>query len=75
MKPFIVLFGNTYYPNGWDDYVGEADTVEEASAIADRRDEQEGGTSYTWWEIIDLRVKQCVLTRKDEDPPFDPRSS
>lgn len=76
MKPFIVLHGDTYYASGWDDYAGEADTLDEARAIADAWDKAEGDRElhFSWWEIIDLRTKECVLTRRDEQPPFDPRS-
>lgn len=77
MKPFIILWGNKYYPRGWDDYIGEADTIDEAVPLALSRDKEEGDRSeqYTWWEIVDLRIKQVVLTRNSEDPPYDPRSS
>lgn len=73
MKPFIILCGNRYYPSGWDDYAGEADTLEEASAIAEKAFAHEDRYS-PWYEIIDLRIKQIVLERLDEDPAFDPRS-
>lgn len=62
MKPFIILFGDTYYPGGWQDYVGEADTLEEAIALAEKRGRDEGTRSpeYWWWEIVDLRTKKIV---------------
>lgn len=62
MKPFIVLFGDSYYPCGWRDYAGEADTLEEAEAIAQKRVEEEGDRfpHFWWYEIIDLRTKAIV---------------
>lgn len=77
MKPFIVLAGDEYYPAGWDDYVSEADTLEEAKAFAEKQDAEQGAEKlkYTWWEIVDLRLKVCVFTRYGDSAPFDPRSS
>lgn len=68
MKPFIVLFGDTYYPEGWADYLGEADTLEEAEALATRKGAERianGWDEFWWWEIVDLRTKQCVKSSSD----------
>jgi len=74
MKPFIILCGNRYYPGGWDDYAGEAETIEEATAIAEKAF-ADPERYAPWYEIVDLRIKQVVLARRDEDPAYDPRSS
>jgi len=33
MKPYLLFYGMTYYPNGgWEDFQGSFDTLEEAKA-------------------------------------------
>lgn len=75
LQPFIVLVGSTYYPAGWSDYVGAADTLQVAAEIAEREFSSEDRT-LAWYEIIDLRIMEVVRARGDEDPAaYDPRSS
>lgn len=57
IKPFIVLSGPRYYPSGWGDFQGAADSIEGARVIADRAVE---GECLWWWEIVDLRLMQVV---------------
>lgn len=57
IKPYIVLAGAIYYPDRWDDFAGNAETLEEARAIATKAvTEQYRG----WWQIIDLRTMKVV---------------
>ena len=62
MKQYIVLFGDTYYPSGWSDYAGDADTVDEAETIVAGKIAEQGERSpeYYWAEIIDLNTKRVV---------------
>ena len=76
MKPYIILVGARYYPAGWDDYAGEADTLEEATALAEKKmDEDPGMREYRFYEIVDLRTKQCVLRAEGDHAAYDPRQS
>jgi hypothetical protein len=65
MKPYIVLAGDVYYPSGWDDYVGDADELEEAVALGERYNGHLG-----WYEVVDLRTRKMVARgcggKKDE---------
>ncbi len=62
MKPFIILFGANYYPAGWSDYAGEADSIDEALKIVSEKTNAPDflHPGYYWFEIIDLRTKEVV---------------
>lgn len=49
----IAIFaGHTYYPNGgWDDCVGIADNLEQATIIRDNWQDENRGM---WWHFVDL---------------------
>jgi hypothetical protein len=53
MKQFLLFAGDTYYPGGgWDDFVGDFETVEAArNAAASCRD---------WWQVIDTATMKEV---------------
>lgn len=77
MKPYIILYGLKYYPSRWEDYAGEADSVEEATTLAEAMlgHEDDDMRRFHWYQIIDLRTKECVLQKEDDGPAYDPRSS
>lgn len=52
MKRYLLFAGYGYYPSGgWDDWIGDFDTVEEAQAAERRGD---------WYHIIDTETKEEV---------------
>lgn len=54
MKRFLLFAGETYYPGGgWDDFVDDYDTLEEAEAKAKTLKEN-------WWDIVDTTTKTKV---------------
>lgn len=61
MKKFLVFAGYAYYPaGGWDDFVGDADSLEEAKTLA-RDTVSKYETSKPWWHVADTEAKQVVL--------------
>lgn len=68
MNPFIVLVGAVYYPGGWSDYAGDAETVEEAKALALKKvQEHSSSPQYCWWEVVYLETKE-IVARSDNAP-------
>lgn len=60
---YIVLAGDSYYPNGWDDFRGSFDSLDEAriaaqAAAADPKAVDDPG--YSWWQIIDKTTDKVV---------------
>lgn len=57
MKRFIVLAGDNFYPNGWSDYRGSYDSLEEAVCLAKSYLESE---SASWYEVVDSTTAEVV---------------
>lgn len=54
-KRYLVFAGSNYYPaGGWNDYIGSADTAEDAgrAAIASHND---------WWDVIDAETGENIV--------------
>lgn len=77
MKRFLVFAGDDYYPTGgWDDFVGDCDTLAEATALVEKRHRDwahcadlEGGPVRYYrhdkgcWEPpsdVEVSIKQCL---------------
>ena len=61
MKRFFVFFGHVYYPSGgWDDFAGDADTLDEAMALA-RQKAVDSDSVRIWWHIFDSTEKKIVM--------------
>lgn len=61
MKRFLVFKMDTYYPcGGWEDYIGQADTKEEAVLLAETTSPP-GYSSGSFWHVVDtLEGKICA---------------
>lgn len=61
-KPYIVLVGTAYEGAGWDDYAGNAETIEEAEALVQRKVAEQGFLCRESWffHIVDLRTMKIV---------------
>lgn len=54
MKRFLVFAGSEYYPcGGWEDFVGDYDTVEEAMAA-----DTSGPGPYRWCHVVDTETME-----------------
>lgn len=56
---YLIFAGDNYYPRGgFGDFIGRADTLEDAMAAA-----RAGGEygSFDWWHIVDSRTMQIVM--------------
>ena len=53
MRRYLAFAGDTYYPSGgWGDYMGDADTFDDAKAVVDeRRQRVPYGTD--WAHVVD----------------------
>ena len=52
--PFLLFYGDTYYPNGgWDDFKGAFATVEQATEAAHQ-------SKSDWWQVVDVREHKVV---------------
>jgi len=57
LKRFLAFGGSQYYPGGgWNDFVGDTDSAEEAIALL--RDE------YDWWNVIDTERALVVAAQQ-----------
>lgn len=69
IKPYLLLVGHKYYPEGWRDFKGLFNTLHEASesvneVIKNDPDPPYGKHSkveYYWYQIVDLRTCKIVL--------------
>lgn len=60
MKRFLVFCCDTYYPRGgMDDFVGDFDTIEEASTVLDKAYEkiEYSGFGHVWDSDVRKKVK------------------
>lgn len=56
-RPFVVFWGYKYYAApGWQNYIGDAETLEEAINIGKEKCSNE----YEWWQVVDLMKKEIV---------------
>ncbi len=53
-KRFLVFVGHDQHPGGgWNDFIGSADTVEDAVAAAE-------GADYEWSQVVDTETGLAV---------------
>lgn len=56
---YLIFAGDNYYPRGgFGDFIGRADTLEDAMAAAGAGGEY---GQYDWWQIVDSRTMQIVM--------------
>ena len=56
-KPFLVFACGCYYPSGgWNDFVGQYSTFEEA-VVAGR------DARLDWYQVVDIRIPAIVCER------------
>ena len=61
MKNYMVFFGLNYYPRGgMDDFIGDADTIEEAREILCKAYEDSPKIDQQWGEIYSLSERAQV---------------
>ena len=66
MKRFLAFAGSRYYPSGgWEDFIGDFDTLEEASAFAAAFEEDI--TPYGWWNVADSESR-VIAAEGDRSP-------
>lgn len=54
MKKYLLFTGDTYYPSGgWDDFVDDFDSIEEALAYAAKN-------GRDWFHIVDTEIKRII---------------
>ncbi len=56
MSGFILLMGTDYYPQGWKDFKGKFDTIEQAKLYVIGN----GGALYEWCEIVDISTLKLI---------------
>ena len=60
-KRYILLVGNHYYPNRWDDFAGTFDSVDEAKEFTeDTEFDRVHARDYQWAQIIDSKTMELV---------------
>ena len=57
---YILLFGENYYPAGWDDFKGEFGTLDDALRCASDLYGDEHIEDYYWHEVIDTGTWKVV---------------
>ena len=63
IKPYLLLFGDTYYPGRWSDFKGLFDTLDEALvAIPKPFDDR-----HEWYQVVDLRTCKVVVDAYEDD--------
>ena len=63
LNRYLAFGGTIYYAKGgWSDFLGDAETVEEAEALADVKDSF-GDSEYEWAQIVDTRTGLVVKER------------
>lgn len=60
-KKYILLAGENYYPQGWDDFRGTFDSIDEAKAwFGENATEISSGYISNWCQIIDRESLEVV---------------
>ena len=61
-KRYILLVGNHYYPNRWDDFAGTFDSVDEAKEAASHLENDDSiySRDYMWAQVIDSFTMQLI---------------
>lgn len=60
MKRYLVFAGEYYYPTGgWDDFVGDYDDLEDATAAG--KNPGHDGEWHQWWHVIDSETGVMVV--------------
>lgn len=69
VKRYLLFAGENYYPGGgWDDYVTDADTVEELRDLLKRMgDSDDSSHDWDWWQIIDIEEGKVVDVKTGDD--------
>jgi len=55
MKSYILLTGDDYYPNRWDDYRGVFESIDKALLQVVKSD------ADNWYQVIDLTTMKVVV--------------
>lgn len=67
MKRFLLFAGEDYYPiGGWNDFLGDFDTVAEAKGVGEGYRE---GSALCWWHVVDTEAAAIVTYYGDDDAP------
>ena len=62
-KRYILLVGGAYYPQGWNDFRGSFDSIEDAKTYAHSfNDDGYLSQYYKWAEIIDKETLKVVAS-------------
>ena len=62
-KRYILLVGSIYYPQGWDDFRGSFDSIEDAKTYAHAfNDDDIISQDYKWAEVIDKETLKVVAS-------------
>ena len=69
MSKYILLLGEHYYPQGWDDFKGVYDTVEEAIAASQKIESyfSDYNEVCDWGEIISTETWRVVMEAHASD--------
>lgn len=60
MKRYLAFCFQLYYPyGGWDDYIGDFDTIEEAKTAL-RKHAAEENFYQTTLQVVDTKTKKCI---------------
>ena len=60
MKRYLVFAGIDYYPaGGWNDFAGDADTLDEARQIVNL-ERRRPRLPARWWQIVDTTTLKVV---------------
>lgn len=59
MKRYLLFGGDRYYPSGgWQDYIGQFDSVVEAMREALR--EEHSRSKFDWYQVVDTTTAKIV---------------
>lgn len=66
MKRYLLFGGNVYYAGGgWNDYLGDFDTVD--AAVASEKASPVTERPAEWWHVVDRESGEVVRRDTDED--------
>lgn len=58
MNPYFLFIGDYYYPDRWNDFVGDFDTLEQAEKYIEKAFPKK--YVHKWYQIVDIRIKKVV---------------
>jgi len=71
MKRYLLFMAETYYPSGgWEDFIGEFDTIDEAAAVIIGCD----SIFHGFAQIVDTETKTVIEEWERPLPPVNVRS-